>query len=179
MAKAASNVQEQVTNTTNTRKVSSAGAKVTVYCKYPSGIKLHVDKMVASHELVMGGGSREVKVAQKVPGMDYVIRGPATEINKRSRVEIVGGYAVNRGVPKDIWDGWLEANKDTPMVRNELIFARPGDHGDDHGQARDNKKLLSGFEPLKPDNDPRKPRPSKSENVGDIEAEDGDHPGME
>jgi hypothetical protein len=134
--------------------------------------------MKPNRELVMGGGSRDIEQAQHIGGMDILIKGPATELGKRSGARLVAGYAVTDGVSKDAWDAWFKDNKDSDMVRNELIFMRPGDDSRaDDGQAKENRKRLSGMEPLDPDNDVRRPRPSRSKNVADVTDEDGDRPG--
>ncbi len=140
------------------REPSSAGAKVTVACNLPAGLRIRNFRMIPSRELVMGGGSREVNIAEHV-GEDIIVHGVAVEMGKAPRCTIVGGYALTPGVDKDAWDAWLADNENSPMVRNKCIFAyeRPGKTED---AARDMKGTRSGLEPFKKDGDPRRPRPA-------------------
>lgn len=131
---------------------NAKGATVAVGLKLPHGLVLKVYDMVTSNELVMGGGTREVKKAQQV-GETYILKGYLTR--KKTRKEptplVIGGYAVTSGIPKDFFDRWLEQNKDSDLVRNNLIFAqtnaeRAGD------QADEQEELKSGLEAIDPDN---------------------------
>ena len=83
-----------------------------------------------------------------------------------SRARIVSGYAVTDGVPKDLWEAWIEAHKNSAVVKNHCIFAyeKPG-MGD--GDAREHKEALTGLEPFQPDTDPRRPRP-RNPNTGPV-----------
>ena len=70
---------------------------------------------------------------------------------------IVADFGVTEGVDKDFWDTWLEANKNTPMVQNGLIFAsEKRDWGED--KAQDLRDTLSGFEAMQKDGDVRAPK---------------------
>lgn len=40
-----------------------------------------------------------------------------------ARQNEMGGYVLTPNFPKAIWDKWIETNKDSTMVVNELIFA--------------------------------------------------------
>lgn len=125
-----------------------AGAKVRVYCKLPGGVRMRLFKMVERSEPVLGGGYRDFKVAEPLD-MEVVAYGGATRVGERASHVIIGGYGVTPGVDKEFWDAWLEANKNTPMVKNGLIFAaeRP-ELGD--GEARDRETIRSGLEPMDP-----------------------------
>jgi hypothetical protein len=139
------------------RQPSSAGAKVTVACNLPHGLRLRVFNMAKSRELVMGGGSRDVRIAEPV-GEPILIHGIATEVGKLPRAPIVMGYALTHGVDKETWDAWLADNKTSAMVRNRCVFAyeRTADAED---AAKELKGQLSGLQPFAIDGDPRAPRP--------------------
>ena len=78
--------------------------------------------MIKVAEPVMGGGSREVPKAQQVPG-EFIVLGTSFPQNGAPRGRMEGGYTLTTGCPKELWERWLADNKDTPMVKNGLIFA--------------------------------------------------------
>lgn len=150
------------------RAPSSAGAKVTVACKLPNGLMLQADRMIPSRELVMGGGSREVMVAEKV-GLPIQVHGTATSFGEMPKCRVVGGYALTPGVDKELWDQWLKSNENSAMVKNHLIFAYES-MDDVEGQAKEQAEVRSGLEPFAKDKDPRAPRaPSNLTAVGEEE----------
>lgn len=136
---------------------SQSGAKVTIGCKMPNGLKLRVFEMKPFSEPVMGGGVRESKVAH-LKGAIHV-NGNAKRIEDQFGCEVVGGYAMTPNVDKDAWDRWLADNEDSPMVTNGLIFAHE-DHGDAVAEAKVGKKVRSNMEPMEQDpaDDPRTPK---------------------
>lgn len=148
------------------RKPSSAGAKVTVYCNLPHGLRIHADRMTETREVVMGGGYRDVKVAEKIEGSDTLINGTAVPRDAagqamRTPPIMVGQYAVTRGVDADVWNSWHTANKQSPMVRNRCIFAYPeGQESKGEGEAAENAKRRTGMEAFAQEGDPRAPRPA-------------------
>lgn len=127
-------------------------ATVTVYLKYPSGINLRMHDFHNESELMMGGMSRDVRVA-RFNGRSFVLNGTAAPFGQARRdangefVRMVAGYAITEGVPKDMWDQWLEQNKDHNLVRNKLIYAHEKT-GEGDAWAKDHKTTLSGLEPL-------------------------------
>ena len=154
-----------------TRKPSSAGAKVWVYCNLPAGIILQADRMIP-HREVTQGGYRDIQIAEKI-GEPIKINGNAVPrtvdgaIIRRHRM--MGNYAITEGVDKDTWDAWLKSNVKSPMVLNKCIFALPSL---DAGKARELKKNLTGLEPFSPDKDVRAPTPPK--HLSTVTADDGE-----
>lgn len=144
------------------RKKTSAGAKVTVACNLPNGVRIRAYRMVPDREPVMGGGVRETMRAEPI-SESVLIRGPGHEIDKAPRAPIVGrtdktmGYALTSGVDKDLWDNWLSFNKDSAMVRNRNIFAFE-DRRSTIAAVKENEDTRSGLEPFMPEGDPRRPR---------------------
>jgi hypothetical protein len=136
---------------------SSAGAKVTVASKLPSPLRLQVCEMLDTTEQVMGGGVREIKVANRVA--EIYVNGVSKKIEQAFGCEVVGGYALTRGVDKDLWERWLADNLKSPMVTKGLIFAHE-DHDRVADQARELKDVRSNMEPMEfdPADDPRTPR---------------------
>lgn len=138
------------------RPKTSAGAKVTVACNIPNGIRIRAYRMVPDREPVLGGGVRDTTRAEPV-SESILIRGTAHEIDKAPRAPIVAGYALTSGVDKDIWNNWYEANKDSHLVKNRCVFAYE-DRDDTVAAAKENEGTKSGLEPFNPDKDERAPR---------------------
>lgn len=129
------------------------GETVTVACKLPHGLVLRAFNMVEKAEPVMGGGSRDVKKAEQLPG-EFVIAGNSFPENGAPRARMEFGFALTPGCPKELWDRWHADNKDSPMVKNGLVFAYEK-AGDTVAEARDNESVRSGFERLDPAKLPR------------------------
>lgn len=126
---------------------------VTIACKLPHGIVLRAFHMAEVSEPVMGGGSREVKKAQQIPG-EFTVLGVSFPQNGAPRGRMEFGFALTMGCPRELWERWLKDNKDTPMVKNGLIFA----HGSEKSavsEAREKEAQRSGFERLDPNKLPK------------------------
>jgi hypothetical protein len=137
-------------------KPESAGAKVTVYCKMPNGLRIRNFEMVSQREQVLGGGTRDFNIAQPV-GEDILIWGNRFRIGDPQSHRIIGDHGVTEGVDKDSWEKWLSDNKDSALVRNGLVFAaEKRDFGED--EAHDRRDAWSGLGPMLKDGDPRAPR---------------------
>ncbi len=148
--------------TTATTRPATTGETVTVACNLPNGLVLRTFRQVIVNELVMGGGSREVKVAEPT-GEDVVLRGNRVPFGRVPEWPIVGGYALTENVSKDVWDEWLKDNHASAMIKNRCVFALP--HAKAADAAREAARTPSGLEPFKPtnpddptDRDPRAPR---------------------
>lgn len=129
---------------------------VTVACKYGPGIVLRAFVKTRAQREVLGGGIQEYDLWEPT-GETFTIRGPivnpAGYRNAGALPEgIFGGYALTAGVPRDLWECWLEQNKHSDLVKNRLVFAS-GDYTRAMDEARELKDQLSGIEPL----DPAKP----------------------
>lgn len=122
---------------------------VTVACKLPNGIHLDVFRMDTVAEKTILGAVVETKRAVKAGR--FTVKG----IKRRTDDEgLAMGFALTHGCPKAIWDSWLEANKENPIVVNGLIFATSSTN-DARARARENEAQRSGLEPLDPKNLPR------------------------
>lgn len=135
---------------------TGAGSTVTVACKVPNGLLLRVGKWSERDVPVLGGGTRTEREWHPDPEK-IKVHGPSRAPGEDPRAPISGGYALTPGVPADVWERWLEDNKDSPLVKNQMILAHAKqDHAG--GMAADRKDLRSGLEPMKQDGDPRMPR---------------------
>jgi hypothetical protein len=135
---------------------SDAGAKVTVACKLPAGIIIRGFREVMEREAVLGGGTREFPVYRPTD-KSHEINGTATPYGKAPKCQIVAGFALTPNVDKGLFDNWFDANKESRMVKDNLIFAyESADRV--HGRARENEKVLTGFEMIDPDDPGKKVR---------------------
>lgn len=120
---------------------------VTVACKLPNGLHLDVFRMEEWTEQTPTG-SRQTKRA--------IREGRVTLNGVKRRVDdprVSEGFALTHGVDATHWARWLEANKDSALVQNGLIFAsKPNDA---RSPARERAKQMSGLEPIDPKNLPR------------------------
>lgn len=134
---------------TETQAQPKSAKTVTVACKLPNGIVLHVDEMVESQEPVMGGGTRTTKVARRLEQTFYV-KGNAVPVDMRAKHQITDqGYALTPGVDADFFAKWMEQHKNSQMVKNKLIFSAAG-RDEAEGKSVENAKARSGLEPLDP-----------------------------
>jgi hypothetical protein len=133
------------------------GDTVTVACKLPAGLIIRGMRPDVRMVPVLGGGHREEKY-WKEDGRRVEILGNAKPQNGEFKTRVEGGYALTHGVPKDLWEQWLDANEDQPMVQKGLIMAF-GSVEDAAGFGRDNRAIRSGLERLNPAGDSRNPRP--------------------
>jgi hypothetical protein len=139
--------------------MGTAGQKVIVASKLPMSFELQCCAKRPLRQKV-----RETTWTEEVfykDGPMFVIAGTAyplgpTKINK-PRPQIFEGAALTFNVDKDVWDRWLEENKNTPMVKNKLVFAHI-DAASLQDMAHDRSEFTSGLDPLVPDNDRRMPR---------------------
>ena len=119
---------------------------VTIACKLPHGLRMKVYNFTERSELVVGGGTRTVKIAEPIEG-DIVVAGWSHPQNRDAKAQQVEGFALTPNVPKEFWDKWLEQNKTADYVRNGMIFAYEK-HADAEARARNDRERKSGLERL-------------------------------
>lgn len=141
---------------------ATAARTVTVACNLPHGVVLRAFEAVKVNEPVLGGsGSREV-TEYRERGERFIVHGtarPAALVPGQHYAEIANGYALTHGVPAELWEAWLKANKDSPMVANSCIFAVERDAA---GEAKRKGDKSSGLEPINPAGDKRMSRGSRN-----------------
>lgn len=73
----------------------------------------------------------------------------AVDINGFNQQVVVGGHGITRDVPKDLWEAWLEENKNRKLCTGGFIFADESTKSvnSEAGEKVDNQ---SGTEPLVP-----------------------------
>jgi hypothetical protein len=155
-------------------KPAAAGAKVIVACKIGVPyIDLQLCEMVEVYEETQTGPRRKMQARRT--GNVVRIRGTAyprgsKPSNFPEPPVMADGAALNFGIDKAWFDTWLEQNRRSGFVTNNLIFAHEKEDMV-RGQAREQASVLSGLEPINPKGDPRIrafAKPTREE-VSDIE----------
>ena len=146
-----------------TKKAAAAStgtATVTVALKHPTGIVLEVFEK-KTLQVPDGVGRLRDETVFRSTGKQYALNGnrvPVVDgVVVAPNYQIIGGYALTPGIPKDVWDKWLEQHPDSDLVENGLITAYEAlDMAQDF--AKENAKTRSGMEPLLRSGDPRVPK---------------------
>jgi hypothetical protein len=121
-------------------------ATVVVACKHPPGIVMRVFEREEYDVPVLGGGSRKESRAIAV-GEPVKINGPAVPFGQTPSFVIAGGYALTPNVPADVAMAYMEQNKNSALVKNNLIFIHEKPEFAQK-QAREQKAVKSGLERL-------------------------------
>ena len=114
------------TSTNNLKKHNdvASNATVAVASKMPFDFTLKLYDFVEKAEPVMGGGVRRYKAAvPRASAQTFLVQGNSWPQNKGPHQQIVAGFAITHGVPKEFWEEWLEQNADADYVKNGLLFA--------------------------------------------------------
>lgn len=132
---------------------NASSGTVTVASKLPTGLLLRSFQEIDQEEQVIGGGMRKFK--QHVPtGETFEIKGNSTPHGATPAAPVIdGGFALTMGVPKDLWDQWYAANKNSALVKNGLIFAH-SEMRSVEAQAKEKEGVRTGLERLDMDNLP-------------------------
>ena len=134
-------------------KPATGTETVTVACKIPQGFTLQLHEMREVSEVTLGG-SRTVKQAFPIDDAMFVLNGPAHPQDRAPRSQMVGGFAITKGVPKAFWDAWMaQTGKYHPAVKNNMLIAYP-DTARAVDFAKEHRKVKTGLERLDPNNLP-------------------------
>lgn len=151
-------------------KPATGKETVTVACKIPQGLVLQIHekrtmKVVATH-----GVTEEERYFPK--GEPFVLNGSAHAQNEGPRCRTVGAFAITHGVPKDMWEMWMEqTGRHHPAVLSGMLFAFP-DEDRTIAAAKEKRKIVTGLERLNPHKlpnlNPNFPLKTAEENVATI-----------
>jgi hypothetical protein len=149
---------------------SYAGDKVTVCSKLPFALEIQrcekrPQRMTHRGEAWIEEVAYKVGPIAVIAGNNYPVGAPPEGTVWPDRPQMANGFAMTFGVDRDLWESWLEDNKENPFVKNGLIFAQPS-VDDAKAQARDNRDRDSGLGPLKPDTDRRMPKKFRPNPMG-------------
>lgn len=133
----------------NQQQTPKTAKTVTVACKLPMGMILHLQEAFKETEQTPNG-IREVTRHRKI-GDGIHVAGPSMPVGVPNppRKAIVGGYALTRGVDAEFWAKWLKQNEGAAYVVNKIIFAMPT-RDEAETVAEEHESVLSGLEPLNP-----------------------------
>jgi hypothetical protein len=133
---------------------ATTGDLMIVACKLPGGLILRWFDTVDSMEPQRDGTSKPIRISQEDPEKRWIVRGTMVAsagqafVNPLAASELLpGGYALTHGVPKEVWDHWLETNRHTNLVRNKVVFAYP-DMSTAQEVSVEHKAVKSGLEPI-------------------------------
>jgi hypothetical protein len=133
--------------------IHAARDVVSVACKMPNGLILRGMDRTIVPELVQGGGVREV-VCFVPNGEQIVLGGTSARVgDPRPPLLTASGYRVTPNVPKQLWDDWYAANKNSDLVRNRIVFASEKAE-DVQAFGRQHDTVVTGLEGI----DPRNPQ---------------------
>lgn len=151
------------------------GAKVTVACKIAIP---YLDLQLCERKVVVENsqtGPRDV-VRWDRTGKIVRIRGTAYPRGTPpegfpEKPTLVAGFALTPDVDKEFWDEWLKQNAKAAYVTSGMLMAYEK-LDTVKGVASDFRSEVSGLEPMRPDRDPRMPRPTQT-GVSKLETEEG------
>ena len=130
---------------------------VSIALKLPNGLVLQAYEMVQSREQ-SPSGFRDVPLAKAV-GEPFTLHGAELPRGTSRPLDleylVIGGFAITPGCPRDLWENWYAANRDSHLVRAGLIFMVT-DGRDARAEAKSRAAIESGFEPIDPDDPMRK-----------------------
>ena len=145
---------------------SYAGGKVVVCSKLPFALELQLCEP-ANIQMRYKQESWVEQVWNKtgpivvLQGTNYPIGAPPEGVVWPDRPQMASGCALTFGVDADFFEQWLEQNKNSDYVKNKMIFAQEKIE-DAKAEAAENKSRDSGFGPLRPDNDKRMPKKTRT-----------------
>ncbi len=126
--------------------ITSSGMCI-VGCKLPSGLQLQLSRPEPITEQTPSG-SRQITIHRK-HGDIYFAKGNRVPFGVVPDFLIIHGAALTPNIPRDFMREWMEQNKNSDVVRNQLIFIQ-NDEPSARDQAKDLESHKSGLEPLDP-----------------------------
>lgn len=93
-----------------------------------------------------------VTVGCKLPhGIHMDVDGKRVTLAGANASQVIGGHGITENVDKEHFEKWLSMHKESPMVKNGLVFAHEK-AANTSAQANASVENPSGFEALDPDN---------------------------
>jgi hypothetical protein len=130
---------------------------VTIGCKVPNGIVLKLYDMVTVETTVNGVVIKEKQALLREGEQEYTLNGFSIDLGKMAggippEHQIIGGFGLTTGIPRDFAEEWFKQNAQAMIVRNGLIFME-GTENRARGHAKEFASLQSGLQPVD-QNDP-------------------------
>lgn len=159
-------VMVKAVQTPTTEKLDITGT-VSVACNCPSGLILRKHIQIPNRNPRGPNGEEPPMMWVPDPKSKPVrVRGPSIGRGGDAgpvRFAIAGGYAITRNVPRDVWEAWLEQNKDSTLVENRMIFACKTESEAEQKALKADTK--SGYEPLDPTAAPKEMRTGRGKHL--------------
>lgn len=124
-----------------------SGDTVTVCCKLPHGLTLQAQEPYEQQVAVPQGMERRTEKMWRPFGQKVLIAGNALPVGGTPSGDLKHGVAITYGVPRELWELWLDQNHDHDAVVNGLIFIAES-REDAFAMAKDMRKVKTGMEPL-------------------------------
>lgn len=135
---------------------ATTGETVTVACKLPNGLQLRLFEMIEREVPQFGGGTRNERIAQLIADAPVIVlHGNRVPFGQLPRCEMVMGFALTKGVPKDFWEKWLHDNRQSDIVTKGIVMAFDSIDDAKTELKQEGPAIKSGFQAIVPDNDPR------------------------
>jgi hypothetical protein len=128
--------------------LNKSGDTVVVGSKLPAPYLMVVYDFDEFDEPIPNGVRR---VKRPIPtGEPVRIKGNTTPFGVAPSSAIVGGYALTHGVDGAFVRKWLEQNKGSPLLKNEILIVHEK-HGHVAEKAKEQAAVKTGMEPIKVD----------------------------
>lgn len=118
---------------------ATTGDRVTVGNKLPFGLLIQLERRI---ETVDADG-RTVK--------KYVPDGERVLLNGANSSGVIGGYGLTENVNAELFDRWMKQDPTFAPLAQGLVFVQSTTQRA-ASEAKDRAKLLTGLEPIDPDN---------------------------
>jgi hypothetical protein len=144
---------------------------VTIGCKWPSGLVMRLYRVIEDEIVINGVPRKEIRSVLDPNDPEYVLNGSSIDLGKMAGGippdhEIIGGYGLTHGIPRDFAEKWFEQNKLSEFVKNNIVFMASSEQRA-RDQAKDQKSIQSGVEPI----DPNNPSPRAGLRPGTVQKE--------
>ena len=94
--------------------------------------------------------SKTLTVGCKLPnGLIIEVDGKTAVINGTNTSKVIGGHGITENVDADLFNAWIERNKERKVVKNELIFAHTQKESV-KASAKEKANNKTGLEPINP-----------------------------
>ncbi len=135
---------------------ATSGETVTIGCKWPNGFVMRLYDFEEVEINVQGRIYKENQAALNPEYPEYTLNGFSIDLGAMAGGiapghEIVGGYGLTHGIPRDFAEAWFEQNKLAPFVKNGIVFMQ-GNEQRARAHAKEYRGLQSGVQPLDPSN---------------------------
>jgi hypothetical protein len=129
---------------------------VTIGCKWPNGIVMQLYDVIEETIFVNGVAVKENRSVVREDAPTFVLNGFSVDLGEMAQGippehQIVGGYGLTHGIPRDFAEEWFKQNSQLSLVKNRLIFMEANEQrGRSH--AKELKSLQCGIQPIDPSN---------------------------